>query len=563
MNDRTASQTNDLRAPSLEATLQNVWRRKQLVYFVQGLACFLILAGGLGLAILAVDWLLNLPGPVRLLLLIITLAASLRYAWKQGWRRLSAYRPQRISLSIESTYPELQSSLVSYVDFSRSGGKAGTSPRLLEHVCKQAVEQTRSLDFRAVTPISTIRRVLITAAIAIIIFVILNFWQPRMMSVFAQRLVNPMSDVSYPTDTIIVMETGDVNVPEGGQIALTARAEGIVPQRGSLHIRSEGRQWEQLDITASEKEEFSYNFREIYRSFEYRFSLGDAISKTYRVNVIKAPRIEWARIIVTPPDYTKVPQKERESLTLRVPEGSQLEWTLKLDKPVSTANLIPDDAEAIEMTTSSDGRILYAQTPARASGAYRFHWQEKEHGFEYEGAKHFLGVEPDHEPHVRIDYPPAHERGTLAKTLNVTFAARDDYGVTEAVLVYRRNESDPVRTPIGTFKPGPRIEQTIHKPVKELVDGLKEGDTITYQIEVGDDYPGKGGSQRATSETRRIQILGKEEYMAYLSRRRKSLLGSLRPVYRQERVATDNLRQIINSNPSASSDQTEDENDDS
>lgn len=560
MNDRMASQNSSLRDPWLETCLKSTWRRQQMMYFVRGLAYLLICAGSISLGVLSIDWLIDLPGPVRLLLLIVILAVSLRYAWKRGWRQLSAYRPQRISLNVENAYPHLHSLLVAYVDFSRSGGEVGTSQRLREHVCKQAAEQARSLDFRSINPLSAIRRVLIAAAIVVIIFGVFTAVQPRIMSVFAQRIF--LSDVSYPTDTLIVMETGDLYVPEGGQVEVTARAEGIVPQRGVLHIRSEGRQWEQLDITASDKSNFSYIFNEIYRGFEYRFALGDAVSETYQINVVAAPRIEWARVVVSPPDYTGLPEKERESLTLRVPEKAQLEWTLKLDKPVSSPKLLPDDAEAIDMKVSSDGRVLQAQTIARASGAYRFHWQEREHGFEYEGAKHFIGVDPDHKPHVRIDYPPAHERGTLAKILNVTFVARDDHGVSEVVLVYHRNESDPVRTPLGNFKPDRRIEHTIRKPLMKLVDGLKEGDTITYHIEVGDEYPGEGGSQRASSESRRVQILSQEEYMAYISRRRKSLLGTLRPVYRQERLASDNLREIENPERSTGVDQKEDDKDD-
>jgi len=367
--------------------------------------------------------------------------------------------------------------------------------------------------------------------------------------------LNPASVASYPTDTVIVMHTGDENVPEGGQIDLMAQARGRVPQRGALLIRSEGRDWERVDVEAQDDGRFVYTFREIHREFEYRFALGDAQSPTYRVNVVAAPRIVRAQVDTEPPAYMNMPGQRRESLTLTAQEGAVVDWTVHLDTPVRKARLVIEGIEPIEMTTSPDGKTVHARTIAQASSAYRFQWEERAHGFQYEGAKHYLQVTLDHEPRVRIDYPTDNEKSTMAKTLSVTFAARDDYGVKEAVIVHRRNESDPVRTPLGEFMPGESIEQTINKPLVDLVSGLKEGDVVTYHIEVSDAYPGEGGPHRVSSEARRVQILSEEEYLSYMNRRQQSLLGMLRPVYRQQRVASENIRQIQDAATAGGADQ--------
>jgi hypothetical protein len=560
MNDARALPT-DLHEPWLEAQLRRAWRRQQMMHLVAGLVYLLPWAGGIGLAVLAVDWLVDLPGPVRLLLLVAMLAVGVWHARRHGWRRLRAYRPRRIGLHVECEYPQLQSALVSYVDFSRRAGDAGTSPQLREHVCRQAVEKARSLDFRRIAPLAVSRYAPIAVAVVVLAYGVLTAVRPQMMAVFAERLFNPLSASTYPTDTIIMTESGDMDVPEGGQVLLAARAEGVVPQRGSLHIRSEGRDWERLNVAPSDEGRFDYTIREVYRGFEYRFALGDAVSPTHRVNVVAAPRIERAQVTVRPPKYMNISEESRESLTLSAPEGSQLEWTVRLDTPVSVARLLREGAEAIELTTSDDGRTLHGRTVASASGAYRFHWREREHGFEYKGAKHYLQVALDQEPRVRIDYPPDNERATEGKTLSVTFSANDDHGVAEATLVYRRNESEAVRSPLGALKPGRTIDQTIDEPLKELVDGLKEGDVVTYHIEVSDAYPGKDGPQRASSATRRVQILSEAEYLTYMNRRRQSLLGALRPVYRQQRLASENVHQLRDPAPSSGAGQTEGDDD--
>jgi hypothetical protein len=367
------------------------------------------------------------------------------------------------------------------------------------------------------------------------------------MWAFARRMVTPLSTASYPTNTTVVMVTRDVLVPEGGELTLAARSEGVRPDTGVLRVRGEGRDWEELEVRPDADGRFEYHFREVYQGFEYAFELGDDRSDRYEVRVVSAPRVVDATVRVTPPDYTNTEPEDRLSLTLNVPEQSTIRWTLTLDKPVADPQVLLEAGTPtrIAMTCSADGRTVTAEAAARASCAYRFLWADRRHkDFHYEGPKHYLQVLVDHGPAVRIAYPAQNEKATLAKTLTVTYDARDDYGIHAATLIYHRNDGAAVREPLDLDgdQSNTHLSRTFERKLTDLIDGLKEGDTVRYHIEVCDAYPASSGPHRALSKPRRVQILSSKEYLAHIQRRRRELIGQLRPVYRQERVASEKVR---------------------
>ncbi|MEX0775958.1 MAG: DUF4175 family protein [Phycisphaeraceae bacterium] len=558
----------------LDARLFGAWRRQQFCHLVYGAGCAMAVAGSIALFALALDWLIDLPGIVRSGVLAALVATGLWQGHKRGWRFMRRFRPRHVGLEVERAYPTLNSLLVCYVDFAHGQDEAGTSAQLRRHTCQRAVAESRALHFDRIAPHRQMKQGLTANTAVIVVFGLLSLLFPQFMWVFAQRLVNPLSTAAYPTDTVIVMVSGDQNVAEGASVTLRAKVNGVMPKRSTLRVRSEGGNWERIELTAqpaaihddaapdagdtldrsaqgsgAEADTFSYRFSQVHRGFEYQFLLGDARSDAFVVTVVAAPRVTSATVVIEPPTYTGLAAFEQHALTISAPEGAAVRWTLQLDRAVTDAQFRADGDDPITMTTSRDGRTVDVQTTASASGSYSFAWKGKSHGFAYLGPQHHLQVIADHEPRVRIDYPSEDEKATLAKTLSVTFSARDDHGVAEATLVHWRNEAGAVRAPLGTLAAATNVEHTITFPLKELVAGLSEGDIVSYYIEVADRYPGAGGPHRASSDTRRVQVLSIPEYMAYMQRQQALLIGQLRPVYRQERLASENVRQMKDDKP--------------
>lgn len=540
------------RARPLHGKLRRAWALEQKCYLGHGACVLLVWAAGVALAVLVLDWLIDLPGPVRSVLLAGLLGLGLWQAYVRHWRWLRRYSARRVGLDVEREYPHLNSLLVSYVDFSDAPAPPGTSEQLRDRVRQEAVAAGRPLKFERIAPVERLRRGLLAAGIVVAVYVGLSVWRPQVMWTFARRMVNPVSRAAYPTKTTVIVLTRDVILPEGGSLTLAARTEGVRPTEGTLRVRGEGRNWEELKVRPNADGRFEYQFGEVYHGFEYAFRLGDDRSAPYEVRVVPAPRVVEATVHVEPPDYTNAEPQEQSSLTLSVPERSTVRWDLVLDKPVVEPELILEvgSREERPVACDADGRTVTVEAPARASSAYRFRWRDREHGFQHEGPKHYLQVRLDHEPGVQIVYPSTDEKATLDKILTVTYEARDDYGVHEATLIYHRNDGAAFREPLLRATEGEEavgekyVSRAFERRLTDLVEGLKEGDTVRYYIEVCDAFPGSDGPHREQSKVRRVQVLSAKEYLAHIARRQRELVGQLRPVYRQERVASEKVRDM-------------------
>ena len=81
--------------------------------------------------------------------------------------------------------------------------------------------------------------------------------------------------------------------------------------------------------------------------------------------------------------------------------------------------------------------------------------------------------------------------------------------------------------------------------VAETLKELREGDLLTYRIEVADARPGGGDQSRQRSSSRQIQFVSPEEYLAYAMGRRMRYLSQIRPVYNQQREAAKAIRDLV------------------
>jgi len=607
----------------IDRKLAGAWRKEQACEFTCGMSILLVWIGGLALGALLMDRFLDLPGYGRALLLLSCIAASVAAAWRY-WRGLRRYNPVRIALRVEDRHRELNTLLVSAVEFSRTPPDPGASESLRRNVVSRAAADTLSVPFGEFVRTRSLRKWLIVLGGVALFYVALSALKPTLMHVFILRMLNPFAEAAYPTQTSLQLLTGDVVVKEGDSVTLEARAEGLIPARGTVYVKM-GEAGAvavvlQKVITAEDAENaenrthqgngtavepqarassafsarsavkavavFRHTLPEVYQDFSYHFRAGDARSAHAKVSVIPSPRITRARVELRPPAYMGRPESRSESLTFRAPEGAAIHWTLDLDRPVANGVLLLEGVEPIRMDVRAGGKVVKATTTAHASRAYRFRWVEREHKFPYEGGRHFLQVTPDREPRVTLVYPKEDQKATLQGRLTISLRARDDHGIAAARLMYIVNEGketafplDPVggaangahrrerreRQDQGNGSSAGRkqlpssagsarsavkaanvrsLDRTVKKELKRLVPKLKEGDIVTYAVEVTDAYPGTGGAHVSRSEARRVQILSEKDYLAYVARRRLSTLRLLRSAYRQERMASDKLKAL-------------------
>jgi hypothetical protein len=230
-------------------------------------------------------------------------------------------------------------------------------------------------------------------------------------------------------------------------------------------------------------------------------------------------------------------------LNLKVPEGTKLQWQLRLDRPVTAAELVAEDRSPLPMHLDAAGTSATLEFTPEASVAYTFslHWLLGTRSLVEPGPKHYLQVVPDADPRVGITSPIEDQKATLSKVLALSYWAKDDYALGPAAIVYSLNDGGEQRIAMGTHEGKASVEATYSWNLAQTIPGLHEGDLVTFAVEVAN-LRGAGASHSTRSYSRRIQIVSPDEYLAYTIARQRKLLGQLHPLYLQELEAAKDLR---------------------
>ncbi|MBT7069189.1 MAG: hypothetical protein HN919_23035, partial [Verrucomicrobia bacterium] len=308
----------------------------------------------------------------------------------------------------------------------------------------------------------------------------------------------------------------------------------VVPRKAKIALRT-GKGKPRVHRLPVSDGECEYVIETAYRGFEYRWTAGDARSEWRRVEVIHAPNIERAELRLEFPEYTRRPVQQVEALTVTVPETTRIQWTLSLDRPVREATLVLAGEDPVALAISADGLTVKAERTATESRAYAFTWMEREHGFVFTSPNNYLQVAPDRPPHVELTSPDRNIYATLGRKLDLAFRGRDDHGIAESVVCYRIDKAKEKKIDFTPAKPIDGTEQIIDWDYRTVLTKLRVGQTVTFAVELADRYPGENGPHRVRSETRRIQFVSMENYLAQVAKQKKNLLSRLRSLYREER----------------------------
>jgi len=531
----------------IETKLRAAWRKERRFWDTRGILSLLAWAAALLLVELFLDWQILLPRAGRMALLCANAAVLLAVAYVLWIRRLRRFDPLRVALRVESRHPELASLLVSYVQLDESRPDI-LSPSLVRAVRRDALVQTRPLDFREIVEFRALAHLFLLSAVAVLLAGAVSIGWPKHVSTFFRRLAYPSLEAAYPTRTRIESVTGDRAVRLGDPVSIEAAASGLVPDEGELAIRPEAGDWERVTMTRGEGDLFAYRFDAVVRSFSYRVRIGDATTRIYEIRVVPPPHIVEARVSLRFPAYTGLAAREVEMLNLEVPEGTEVEWRVRCDRALAGATIVLEDGPAairVSMEMGADGRSArYVLGRAARTFGYRFSWIEASHGYVYdEEVRYAIRVLPDAPPEVEILRPGGDEKATVRVKLPIAFRARDDHGLAEARIAFARDDGNEERRTIGPLA-GSQVESEYVFDIAGMIPGLREGDVISYAIEVADNRSGESGPGIGRSRTQRLAIASDDEVLRAILERKAKLVDELKALHKEETDASDEVEAL-------------------
>jgi hypothetical protein len=533
---------------TLQLLLKAVWRREQLIGFAEGGLRFLrwlvpMLIGGIG-----VDWLVKLPPPARVLLLLVIVIVPLVKAWRAGWSGLRAFDATRTALQVERQKGGMQSLLVTAVELAENRAGSGTSTALMALARQQAGQAIADIKARDTIRFVALRRPTIIAAVIVGLVTLLSVSHGPILRAGFGRFFTPWLAIDYPTRTHIEVQDADPVVQEGTPVALRAAVTGVIPRQAKIYIRT-GKERTRLRRLPIINGKCEYAIETAYRGFDYRLKAGDCRTDWHTVTVIPPPAIQQAELTLAYPDYINRAQETCQALTVTVPETTTIAWKLRLDHPVRQAQILRVGDEPLDMDVSDDGLQVSFEQVAEASRAYRFKWVERDHGFMFTSPSYYLQVAPDRAPRVELTSPSRNLYATLGRKVELAFRGGDDHGVESIRVNYRVNKTEEVDVPVTLSKPVDGSEQLIDWDYRMVLTNLVVGDSLRLGISLYDAYPGEQGGHCTRSQTRRIEFMSKADYLAQIERQRKRLLARLKTLYREERNVYEAVVRLDASDP--------------
>ncbi|MDP6083537.1 MAG: hypothetical protein QF663_08775, partial [Verrucomicrobiota bacterium] len=233
-----SAMTNENQESTLGSGLRAVWSRTQRRHLFAGLLALCRWGIPLFLAGMAIDWLAYLPTAGRVVILLVLVCVSLYQAWRHGWRHIRGFEPTRTALEVEDHLGELESLLVTAVQFGKTKPTPDNSESLREVTRQNAEGAARKLEPRKIVDFKALRipaKVALALAGVILLFVLLN---GPFLAAGLTRIFTPWVEIAYPTDTKLDLEQGDLVVKEGDSAKIVIGVSGVVPDKATLYLRT-------------------------------------------------------------------------------------------------------------------------------------------------------------------------------------------------------------------------------------------------------------------------------------------------------------------------------------
>ncbi|MFN0053071.1 MAG: hypothetical protein ACKV0T_12870 [Planctomycetales bacterium] len=565
----------------IELRLAELRRRLRQTLWTNGLSWLATVAIGATLAACLADWLIHLDDPgVRLLLELGVVALA-------GWvayRRLVS--PLRVPLSnidlalrVEDRFPGFRDSLASAVQFVEGAGDPRVgSPALQQVVVRDTLARLEGLDCNSVLNPRAARRIAAVALGVCLAAALIAAIGQENTAIALRRLFLPFAAPAWPRHTQLRLLNADLRPLEQEDIPLQiVRGEtlklfaentaGRLPGRVVLEskgadgkVQSEPMRPLTVGGEAEGTREVAVGqLSGVKGEIQFRAVGGDDNAMPWRrLQVIPPPVVESLRVTLTPPTYARRPVEQLPEGVghIQALVGTRVEIAATLNKPLQSARVRVRDQQRRAARVTNDGLKLSASFVIESPGNYAWWLDLKDRqGFENaDPPRYEIRAVADAEPEVRIDLPVADMQVTADAEVAIQAVARDDLGLSQIRLAYRRDaaETQPAEF-LSLFDGEARpLEQPVELGWKLAELNLVPGARIVFHVEATDDfdlrelYPdGKAPPPHVGRSTpRTLTVVTAAEKTQELAQRQGALFDDLQRAFKQQQQARQQVGEL-------------------
>lgn len=313
----------------------------------------------------------------------------------------------------------------------------------------------------------------------------------------AVRLVAAAGGEAVVPQIVLSVAPGSQRLERGASVTVQATVEGRRrPDGAEIELRAPEGRWTRARMTpegtSAEADRYSFLIASLGGDLEYRVRARWAASPTYALRVIDRLRAVGYRKIYQPPAYTGMAvQKETASTgDLAGLAGTRVTLGVQHRRPGARGRvLFAGGGQPLELDAVAPDRLEASWTLARP-GSYRVELRDEAERETWLSDSFRVQTTLDLAPTVRLLQP--RPLINLPPDLRVTLEAdaADDFGLTEAALIYARPGQDPTRLALARWdaQPGRGEAKVTYTWNLEELDMLP-GQEMHYYVQVTDNDP--------------------------------------------------------------------------
>lgn len=354
--------------------------------------------------------------------------------------------PEAVAARLESTFPELDSHLINYVQFSaQPSGDALTAAYL-----SAEIPHWGSLDLSNLRNRKMLLRGAAATASAIVITLISAMWSGPAWSNAALRILNPFSArVPGTLAQILGVTPGNGHVLRGTPAVLTLQVQGKRGQPVSVEVKAADDKAHVVklgELRGDGTQEFVHRVPSVSADIAYRFVAGDAESEKYVIKALPPLAFKSIQYSVRAPAYTKRAAQNGDALKRapQVAQGAEVQLKIQANRALAGATLaLGGEAVVASRTGKGDAAVWTVSATVTSAAPWRLAAKD-EFGF---------GAEQDVPSQYLADMPPAVNviapagKAVLAPggVPGIQWEALDDYALGEVILERVISNDDPTK----------------------------------------------------------------------------------------------------------------------
>lgn len=495
--------------------LSQLRSRDRLVAVLTGVALVAVV-GMTGLAVsMGLDFLLELPIAIRVVLLVLMVGGSGYFAYLRVLIPFTDPLPEdELALWIEREHPTLRSRLISSLQLARA---PNGDPSLIAALTRETESLLAPVEPATLVKSEKLLKATVGAiGVLLVMTLVLSFAPGNTMVLLQRALCVPGIEPPRKTQITLLTDTHLI-VPLGEDLTLSARAGGVIPASGHLLQSNAAGVVQRFDLPRVEgTDEFSLTLKNLSESFQARIQLNDATSPAIDVKVLPRPGVKDLEIWATTPAYAGGRREKKNPGDLILLAGSTLDLSITSTKPLALTRTLQGSGEGqsrivfVGQNNTRTGvaaltRSLSPEQSALATGkaiaippattGFMVYLVDADGLESKDPVLHRLDVIPDRSPRLVILAPTLKEEVvTRSAQIRIALEAEDDVALAHLRLCYSlKSPGSEMAGPLRTIElnvlstaSDSRLFRGYYPWSLPSIGPLPEGTVIEWYIEATD-----------------------------------------------------------------------------